>query len=459
MILERSEMQGLVTSAYSRSLAARYVLLSVEDASSARASVRRLTARTTFADRVKPELHPREDRGTRLAVAFSFAGLRALEVPVERLVDFSREFREGMVTPHRQRLLGDVDGSPSDPRRWRWGGPDTPVHVLLALFAPDEPSLDRVVDDVMGVLAGMRVTRTVATVSIAGEREHFGFRDGIASPWVDGLHRPRNPRDRIAAGEILLGYPDLTRVPERHPPLGRNGGYLVVRQLAQDVEGFWAALRARAGNDHALRWAAKMTGRWPDGTPVTLSPDTPLADPTDDFGYADDSDGVRCPWGAHVRRTNPRDGLGTEPADSTALVNRHRLLRRGRAFGLAADPGTWPPGIDPVVVQEGREDASHQRGVLFVCLCASLARQFEFVAHSWMNNPKFGGLYDENDPLAGAPHRRLLEGATGYVFTAPDERTNARITLPDKYVHCIGGAYFFLPGRAALHSIASLSAA
>ena len=91
--------------------------------------------------------------------------------------------------------------------------------------------------------------------------------------------------------------------------------------------------------------AAKIVGRWPDGTPLSLSPDRP--DPAvagnpervNDFRYADDPDGVRCPLGAHVRRTNPRDNDGMFGGK---LSNRHRIMRRGRPYGPLLPAGRRP---------------------------------------------------------------------------------------------------------------------
>jgi Dyp-type peroxidase family len=454
------QLQGLLTSAFPRSPAGRYVLVALPDAERGRAWLRSLLPTITFSDEVGEQIRARRaaDRPA-VNVAFTAAGLAALGVPADRTADFSREFREGMVTPHRQRILGDLDGSPSDPRGWRWGGPGTdPVHAVLLLFGADEAALDDVVGELLGAATGVRVVHTVPTVAIADGREHFGFRDAIASPWVPGLHRDRAKRDRVAAGELVLGRPDLTGQPEPFPPVGRDGSYLVIRQLAQDVPGFWTALRQSVGDAQAVRWAAKMTGRWPDGTALIRSPGGAAADASDDFGYHDDPDGVRCPLGAHIRRANPRDGLGTRPDESIRLVNRHRIFRRGRPFGAAAPWPTWPAGIDPVVVDSGPPDDSGERGVVFVCLGASLARQFEFVTQSWVNNPKFAGLYDEADPITGAPHRRMSGtrgSATGFEFTAPGPVLNERIDRPATYVRCVGGGYFFLPGRRGLALIAA----
>ena len=39
-----------------------------------------------------------------------------------------------MVTPHRQRILGDLPETPSDPALWSWGGPgNPPVHAILMI--------------------------------------------------------------------------------------------------------------------------------------------------------------------------------------------------------------------------------------------------------------------------------------------------------------------------------------
>ena len=130
--------------------------------------------------------------------------------------------------------------------------------------------------------------------------------------------------------------------------LGRNGSYLVVRQLRQDVPGFWgfvdrrdaAPRRERATRTARLRLAAKMVGRWPSGAPLALAPeadDPSLAD-ANDFGYHElDPRGARCPVGAHIRRSNPRDSLDPRPgsSDSWKINRRHRILRRGREYGTS----------------------------------------------------------------------------------------------------------------------------
>ena len=85
-----------------------------------------------------------------------------------------------------------------------------------------------------------------------------------------------------------------------------------------------------------------------------------------------------------------------------------------------------------------------ERGIHFICLNANIARQFEFVNHTWLNDPKFAGLYDDADPLVGPsePH--------GGTFTIPTDTVRERVTSVPRFVSVKGGAYFFLPGIAAL---------
>jgi deferrochelatase/peroxidase EfeB len=104
---------------------------------------------------------------------------------------------------------------------------------------------------------------------------------------------------------------------------------------------------------------------------------------------------------------------------------RHRLLRRGR--GYAGDG---------------------ELGLHFLCLCANPVRQYEFVQHSWVNDPSFNGLVDAVDPLVGP------RGAAGTTFTEPALPVRRRHRGLPQFVQVRGGAYFFLPGIRALRYLA-----
>jgi len=240
--------------------------------------------------------------------------------------------------------------------------------------------------------------------------------------------------------------------------LGRHGSYLVYRKLQQDVAGFWqfmAREAARGGSTDPARivWlASKCVGRWPSGAPLILAPDRddPRLAERDDFFYADDPDGVRCPLGAHVRRTNPRDALKPYPSQqSLSMTESHRLLRRGRAFG--------PPLFDARVLGDasgqdllktltGLTDDGQQRGVHFFCINASLKSQFEFVQQAWCDNPRFGGLNDNMDPLTGTP----CPAETPSRMTIPESQGSLRTQPLPRFVTVRAGAYCFVPSLTAL---------
>jgi len=477
--LEFADMQGLVARAYGNLPFARYVLCRINEPAAARAWLRGLTDSVFTADR------PSDD-GPCLNLAFTWDGLRRLGLPDDALATFPKAMAEGMVTPRRSRILGDVGAS--DPSTWRWGGggPDRgALHVLVMIFAGTEEALDqehrtrRADYQAGGALEEVGEPIEGRLLADKG-REHFGFADGLSQPLVKGwpkpdqksVHPPAPPTPvrfaEVDPGEIILGYTDNFGKPAEGPTvagaggaaplpkapwakgrrdLGRNGSFLVFRQLAQDVVGFQRAL-ASASHACAMRGdglspeqvGAKMMGRWPSGAPIVLHPHRdPGTVEDNDFGYAEkDLHGLACPLGAHVRRANPRDSSEDSPEKTLKATLNHRILRRGRPYGRAiADPPA------------AGEEASAERGLLFICLNSDIERQFEFVQQTWLNNPFFAGLNGEVDPVVGP----LTE--TG-AFTIPDDPVRRRVTGVGGYVTVRGGAYFFLPGIKALRFLSSI---
>ena len=396
---ELHDVQGLVARGYSDLAAARFLLVEFGDGAAARGWVRAVAEQVTAGDQ-RPQ-----ERAVHLALTSS--GLRKLGLAPEVLALFSNEFVDGMATHQRGRILGDLDRDV--PERWDWGGPGLPVDAALLLYARDVQTLGALEAEQTGALArGTRVVRTLETSDLQGH-EPFGFRDGISQPLIEGLSKSRLPATTVRFGEFVLGYPNEhgkitdAALLERAPELSRNGSYLVFRQLSQDVRGFWRfvdrATRHPDGSSdprRRVRLAAKMVGRWPSGAPLVLAPerDDPGLAGENEFRYfAEDRYGARCPVGAHIRRANPRDSLDPSPGTdrSLAINRRHRILRRGREYG------------SPLTVEEalGGDDAAagDERGLHFICLNANIARQFEFVQFTWLNDAKFAGLYDDADPV------------------------------------------------------------
>jgi Dyp-type peroxidase family len=461
--LDLPDIQGIIARGYGNLRAACYVLLAIDDSAAAKAWLGALADAITTAE-ARPEL-------TALNIAFTPTGLLKLGLGPDVLVLFSNEFSATMTTPHRSRILGDVGDSA--PERWIWGGPTTTsVDLVLLLFARDDATLTNLYDPYASTLGtnGLRLLQKLETVDL-GDKEHFGFHDGVSQPVIDGLGRTGPSRDVISAGEVILGYaneyrrftdrPTIKQSADPHHilpanpegtgdgDLGRNGTYLVFRQLRQDVRGFWRFLDQATKNpdnssnpEARVRLAAKFVGRWPSGAPLVLAPDhdEPKLANANDFGYFHpDAQGLRCPIGSHVRRSNPRDSLDPNPGspESVAVGKRHRLLRRGREYG------------NPVPLAELLSDsqstvADDDRGLHFICLAANINRQFEFIQHTWINNPKFNGLYDDADPLLG------VHGESGSIFVEQATPVRKRTTDLPQFVSVVGGAYFFLPGIRAI---------
>jgi Dyp-type peroxidase family len=323
--------------------------------------------------------------------------------------------------------------------------------------------------------AAASVCHTIDAYLTPDGKEHFGFKDGISQPIIRFTKRdyetsaPDRALHVVEAGEFILGYQNENgRMPvsptvsgardsgNRLGPLvrrrrwgrrshldglrdfGRNGTYLVLRQLHQNVQAFEQFLAATAGADPTRQehLAARIVGRWRNGTPLTLSPDENKQLPDEElnrFGYfSQDRSGYRCPVGAHVRRGNPRDSTTEIDGQTHALqrVNFHRLLRRGRLYG-------------PPVPADGARSTDN-RGLMFLCLNADLRRQFEFVQQTWVNSRKFGDLYDEDDPLVGRCGS----------FTVQRPEGHQRVDGLQRFVTVQGGAYFFMPGIRALQCLA-----
>jgi Dyp-type peroxidase family len=285
-------------------------------------------------------------------------------------------------------------------------------------------------------------------------REPFGFLDGLSIARVDaGDGTPEKPGvTLVPPGEVVLGARNAAGVSPTVAPLAENGSYVVLRQLEQDVEAFWNFWRGQSRDEQEAVWlAAKAVGRWPNGMPVSGS--APMPEPAFDeaqalapLRFADDERGLKCPFGAHVRRANPRDGLGDDPSASLEAVQHHRLVRRGRVYGPAA-PAAWYPEIVRRAKQTVDETTpGGSRGLMFIALCADISRQFEFIQQTWLNNPKFSDLYDEVDPIAaghGIP-------ADSHRFSIPRAPLRCRINDVERWVAVRGGGYFLLPGRRAL---------
>ena len=521
--INASDIQAIAKSGFDKVKAARYLLLRVTERDTARHWLRSLAPASVA------QL-PAEDGQQICQIAFTATGMLALGVRCDVVKRFSPEFVEGMTkNNNRSRRLGDT--GENAPANWRWGVGDKEPHVLLMLFsstAKIEAFADSMLNEALN--AGLSEI-DVLSDSDMDNVEPFGFHDGISQPTFDwdsrrvpGTRADQDYTNLLTLGELLLGYRNeygllterpfidadeknsdiLRRGPQDSYDLGLNGSYLVFRQLAQDVWGFWHWVNSEASRCGITKeeLAEAMVGRkLLDGAPLqdlTVGRSIPGVSFHDadrnGFLFDTDPDGLSCPIGAHIRRANPRTGdvpggrkgpfdslltmLGLtmrcdrDPTSSTlpwprnttvwpffrseddaiASTRFHRILRRGREYGEKLDRRAALALAAP--------DAK-ERGIHFICLNANIARQFEFVQGAWIASAKFAALTGEQDPLLGnrepfpttpiATPPQLTDG-----FSRPGAPSYCRHArgLP-QFVRVRGGAYFFLPGLAALKWITS----
>jgi len=442
--VDLADIQGNVLRGYTYPVAA-YLFLRIDDADRARALMARMLPQVATAE-------PWSDGGpaTALHVALTYSGLEALGLPTTILDSFPEVFREGMAA--RADRLGDR--GPSAPAYWEPGLGTGEAHVLVTVYAVDLDHLEEARLALKGVGAEGAVTvvhEQRAEASPDG-RDHFGFFDGIAQPAMAGSGVKPRPGDgqpdgrgrwrAVYAGEFLHGYTDedggLPAAPAA--PFDRNGTFMVYRKLAMDVAAFRRFL-----DDHATRYpggpellAAKIVGRWRDGTPLERSPHRPdpvmAADPgrINDFSYAGDPQGLRCPAGSHIRRANPRDSAGFHDG---RLTKRHRIIRRGRPYGPPLPPGRL-------------EHDGQDRGLVFVCFNADIWRQFETIQALWIDDGDPFGLGSDKDFLIGEP-----TGTCGKM-TIPGEPPYFLRPQPC-FVTCRGGEYLLRPSIGALRALAN----
>jgi Dyp-type peroxidase family len=400
---------------------------------------------------------------TASCIAFTHPGLAALGVDPAVLDSFPEDFRQGMRA--RAPLNGDVGANGAD--RWDDVWRDGPVHAWVGVYARSAAALSEWAAAFDAWAAGepglaIAGTQDVARFFADPARpmhlddpasepakpvvlEHFGFRDGVSNPPVAGMPQDGPPTGTgmlnkdgswspLPAGEFLLGEVDADgEIPPGPQPdaLARNGSFMVLRKLEQDVDAFrdYVATTARSAGIGADELAARFIGRRRDGTP--------LADPStlNGFTFGDDAQGRRCPLGAHLRRANPRDSMGF----GTVLVDRHRILRCVITYGAPVPRG----------VPQAEVNGDAGQGLMFLAFNTSFAGQFEFVTQQWLNFGNDQNQGNDRDPLVGlqVPPAR---------FVVPGDSLRPTVVcagLP-QFVRLRGGDYFFLPGIAALAALA-----
>ncbi len=414
-----------------------------------------------------------------LNIAFTFAGLQALGLPQATLASFPAEFQAGAAA--RAESIGDVGRNA--PEHWLKGleeKPDAPAqaHILLSLYAVDKPTLETLSTALRRKFTSQGALTEYSCQdgeALPNSRVHFGYVDGISQPHVEGAEPPKCacPHDVTPTGDFLLGYPGYygTYALPQPEALGRNSTFCAYRILSQDVVGFETYLEeaaARTSLDKE-RIAAKMCGRWRNGVPLALSPETDQPQPRltheqmNAFDYrpttqypdaTDDWRGFGCPLGSHIRRANPRseDVAGTvhatEMVNGKQLVtesgNPRRIIRRGIPYG---------PLYDPKAKHDPAKETQVERGLLLLVLCASIKEQFEFLMTQWINGENFSAQTLPKDPLMG----NFPDGESQFFIPVQGQKKPIELQGFSRFVGTHGAAYGFIPSITALRYLAQPS--
>ncbi len=398
-------------------------------------------------------------------LAITYQGLKSLQIEQSDIDGFPREFSEGMAA--RAMAMGDIAGN--HPQHWtppqRFGYPagEPPVELsevdLISQLRTTGGKWNYIdlpsdIETLKGsehplakvILANLAVAKAngVALLSIqpmrriaaedgqgkqkeTGEdvqtRDHFGFKDGLSQPALD--RRSGAPaRDVVSKGELVLGYRNDRGDPATCPEFQRDGSFLVIRKMSQNLAALEAIEPPEGMDTDTL--LAKMVGRSRDG--VTL-----VTAPKNDFNYSGDPEGVSCPFQAHIRRANPRVAKNDDPPFGRPLP---RIMRRGMSYGPTGDETKANPTL------------GDERGVIFMAYNASIAEQFE-VVQRWVNGGNITGVAAaQNDALFGT-----FPAQGGKTFRFVDGERVHRVDIPETTVALEWGLYAFVPSRTTLLKI------
>lgn len=461
--LDLADIQGNILRGYAFPHA-RHFALGIGDAGEARAFVHSLLPGASgTAPKVTTAEEWNEKPAECLNLGITFEGLGALGVPQGVLDTFPEAFQQGPAArasedPDYKHGIGLGDVGESAPANWVLGRPGGPVvHLMLSLYTRAAGHRDELSDVLRASFAAHGLTEISHhdANALAEGKVHFGYRDGIAQPRVGVGNELRDMQPDVPRGDFLLGAGHVNVYGGNYlgdipAALGDNASYGAFRILSQDVFAFEELLEAwgRTARMDKETVAAKLMGRWRNGVPLTLSPGTLEPDPPisedrlNEFDYGpeepdhpnfyDDSLGLRCPVGAHIRRLNPRG------ARVMGMPHSRRITRRAMPYGPELKPG------------QPRDDV--ERGLVGYFICGDLEMQFEFIQRVWANEDiSTAGLRGTREPFIGSQP----DGGGKFTIRTSDARDPIVLNGMPNLVKTRGSVYCLLPGIGGLRHLAS----
>jgi Dyp-type peroxidase family len=306
----------------------------------------------------------------------------------------------------------------------------------------------------------LRVQHGRALRNSAGDGiENFGYVDGRSQPLmlVEDIERENST---VGASRWDPAFPlETALVPD---PGAKDdlsfGSFFVFRKLEQAVKDFKRSEQVVAdtlglkGDARELA-GAMIVGRFEDGTPVTLSDEARGGSPSNNFDYDTDA-GQRCPFHAHIRKSNPRGSGGAEKEPDE---RKHLMARRGMPFEdvkREVHPDELPESatlaefdaeVAPLLPKGGV-------GLLFMAFNSEIGTQFKFTQQVWVNNAGFplkpAGVHGI-DPVIGQTPIHPGDQKLPNEWDNPAAGTSNKVDF-GHFVTMRGGEYFFSPSLTFL---------
>jgi Dyp-type peroxidase family len=240
-------------------------------------------------------------------------------------------------------------------------------------------------------------------------REWFGFRDGISNPHF--FSKPNSSPTQKSLDETDKLSIVLRRSRLSPRPYG-CGSFVVFLKMEQDVDAFNEKVEQLAKSlnkeDYKGYAAAYLMGRHKNGAPLHPKYNSPFEQKRlNDFDFKNvDLDGKVCPFHAHTRKANPRDGT------------EKKIVRRGKIYG--------------------QKDSS-EKGILFLSYQSSLLN-FEHI----VNNGLYAFNHQSKNIGQDALFANQKEFQTGHKYVnASGQTVSTYAGSNGELVKFKGGLYFY----------------
>jgi Dyp-type peroxidase family len=344
-------------------------------------------------------------------------------------------------------------------------------HAMILIGETSPAKLQFEVSRLMGRLGAQGLTAGgtfhnevgSALFNDAGEGlENFGYVDGRSQPLmlIEDIAHEAHEMDGIDNWSPAFGPAQVVVDDPGAADETACGSYFVFRKLEQNVKKFKIseeALGDKLGLGEAA--GALVVGRYEDGTPIALSPVATMGAPVlNNFHYDQEPPnaispdrGPRCPFQAHVRKTNPR-------TDDTRAAT---MARRGITYGERGDTHLSSDGrtILDAVANEDRPTGGV--GLLFMAYQASIPDQFEVVQGLWANNSGFPvtapGQPIGIDPVIGQGPSVPQDWPKGWGKPTTESHDFYKVAPGTAnngpFVTMKGGEYFFAPSLVFLRGL------